>query len=69
MAFIKDIEAVRQARSWEVCSPGLVDAQIVLAMFLTRHDRPNAASSKRQLLNLLAQPTFHWLWTPVIRND
>src|SRR5438309_8602412 len=47
----------------------VVDAQIVLAMFLTRRDRPKAASPKRQLLNLLAQPTFHWLWTPDIIND
>jgi len=47
----------------------VVDAQIVLAMFLTRRDRPKAASPKRQLLNLLAQPTLHWLWTPDIIND
>ena len=47
----------------------VVDAQIVLAMFLTRRDRPRAASPKRQLLNLLAQPTFRWLWTPDIIND
>jgi predicted nucleic acid-binding protein len=46
----------------------VVDAQIVLAMFLTRRDRPNAVSPKRQLLNLLAQPTFRWLWTPDIIN-
>ena len=47
----------------------VVDAQIVLAMFLTRRDRPKAASPKRQLLNLFAQPTFRWLWTPDIFND
>lgn len=47
----------------------VVDAQIVLAMFLTRRDRPEAVSPKRQLLNLLAQPTFRWLWTPDIFND
>ena len=47
----------------------VVDAQIVLAIFLTRRDRPKAASPKRQLLNLLAQPTFRWLWTPDIIND
>jgi predicted nucleic acid-binding protein len=47
----------------------VVDAQIVLAMFLTRRNRPKAASPKRQLLNLLAQPTFRWLWTPDIIND
>jgi predicted nucleic acid-binding protein len=47
----------------------VVDAQIVLATFLTRRDRPKAASPKRQLLNLLVQPTFRWLWTPDIIND
>jgi predicted nucleic acid-binding protein len=47
----------------------VVDAQIVLAMFLIRRDRPDAISPKRQLLNLLAVPTFHWLWTPDIIND
>src|ERR1700730_18157806 len=47
----------------------VVDAQIVLAMFLTRRDRPKAASPKRQLLNLLGQPTFRWLWSPEITND
>ena len=47
----------------------VVDAQIVLAMFLTRRDRPDAISPKRQLLNLLALPTFHWLWTLDIIND
>ena len=47
----------------------VVDAQIVLSMFLIRRDRPDAISSKRQLLNLLAVPTFHWLWTPDIIND
>ena len=47
----------------------VVDAQIVLAMFLTRRDRPKAASPKRQLLNLLDQPTFRWFWTPDIIND
>lgn len=47
----------------------VVDAQIVLAMFLTRRDRPEAFSPKRKLLNLLAQPTFRWLWSPDIIND
>jgi len=47
----------------------VVDAQIVLAMFLTRRDRPKAVSPKRQLLDLLTQPTFRWLWTPDIIND
>ena len=47
----------------------VVDTQIVLAMFLTRRDRPKAASPKRQILNLLGQPTFRWLWSPDIIND
>jgi hypothetical protein len=47
----------------------VVDAQIVLAMFLIRRDRPDAISPKRQLLNLLPLPTFHWLWTPDVIND
>ena len=47
----------------------VVDAQIVLAMFLIRRDRPNTISAKRQLLNLLRLHTFHWLWTPDIIDD
>lgn len=47
----------------------VVDAQIVLAIFLVRRDRPDAVSPKRQLLNLLPLHTFHWLWTPDIIND
>jgi predicted nucleic acid-binding protein len=47
----------------------VIDAQIVLAMFLIRRDRPDATSSKRQLLDLLPQHTFHWLWSPDIIND
>jgi predicted nucleic acid-binding protein len=47
----------------------VVDAQIVLVMFLTRRDRPEAFSPKRKLLNLLAQPTLRWLWSPDIIND
>ena len=47
----------------------VVDAQIVLAMFLVRRDRPDTVSPKRQLLNLLPLHTFHWLWTPDIIND
>lgn len=47
----------------------VVDAQIVLAMFLIRRDRPDAISPKRQLLNLLPLHTFHWLWTLDILND
>lgn len=47
----------------------VVDAQIVLAMFLTRRDNPEAISPKRGLLKLLTVPTLHWLWTPDIIND
>lgn len=47
----------------------VIDAQIVLAMFLVRRDRPDAISPKRQLLNLLPLLTFHWLWTPDIIID
>ena len=36
----------------------------LFAMFLNRRDRPQADSPKRHLLNLLARPTFRWLWTP-----
>ena len=34
----------------------VVDAQIVLSMFLARRDRPELASPKRQLLRLLPVP-------------
>lgn len=47
----------------------VVDAQIVLAMFLIRRDRPDTISPKRQLLNLLRLHIFHWLWTPDIIDD
>lgn len=47
----------------------VVDAQIVLAMFLTRRDNPEAISPKRELLKLLSEPAFSWLWTPDIIND
>lgn len=47
----------------------VVDAQIVLAMFLARRDRPGHTSPKRQLLKLLPTSTFRWLWTPDIIND
>jgi len=47
----------------------VVDAQIVLAMFLARRDRPGVTSPKRQLLKLLPTSTFRWLWTPDIIND
>jgi predicted nucleic acid-binding protein len=47
----------------------VVDAQIVLAMFLARRDRPEWKSPKQQLLKLLAVPSFHWLWSPDIIAD
>jgi predicted nucleic acid-binding protein len=47
----------------------VVDAQIVLAMFLARRDRPEWKSPKRQLLKLLASPSFHWLWSPDVIAD
>ena len=47
----------------------VVDAQIVLAMFLVRRDRPGVTSQKRQLLTLLPTSTFRWLWTPDIIDD
>jgi predicted nucleic acid-binding protein len=47
----------------------VVDAQIVLAMFLARRDNPGWSSPKRQLLKLLAAPSFHWLWSPDIIAD
>ena len=47
----------------------VVDAQIVLTMFLARRDRPGLASTKRELLGLLTEPKFRWLWTPDIIND
>jgi predicted nucleic acid-binding protein len=47
----------------------VVDAQIVLSMFLARRDRPELASPKRQLLRLLPMPSFQWLWTPDIISD
>lgn len=47
----------------------VVDAQIVLSMFLARRDRPELASPKRQLLKLLPLSFFRWLWTPDIISD
>lgn len=47
----------------------VVDAQHVLAMFLARRDRPEWRSPKRQLLKLLAAPSFHWLWSPDVIAD
>jgi len=47
----------------------VVDAQIVLTMFLARLDRSGLTSPKRQLLRLLSEPRFRWLWTADIIND
>lgn len=47
----------------------VVDAQIVLVMFLARRDRPDWKSPKRQLLKLLTISSFHWLWSPDIIAD
>lgn len=47
----------------------VVDAQIVLAMFLARRDRPGWRSPKRLLLRLLASSSLHWLWSPDIIRD
>ncbi|MBV9309313.1 MAG: PIN domain-containing protein [Solirubrobacterales bacterium] len=47
----------------------VVDAQIVLAMFLARRDDPGWRSPKRQLLRLLSVPSFHWLWSADIISD
>ena len=47
----------------------VVDAQIVLTMFLARRDGSGLGSPKRQLLGLLTEPRFHWLWTQDIIDD
>ncbi len=47
----------------------VVDAQIVLAMFLARRDDPGWRSPKRQLLRLLSVPSFHWLWSADVISD
>lgn len=47
----------------------VVDAQLVLAMFLARRDRPGWRSPKRLLLRLLGSSSFHWLWSPDIISD
>lgn len=47
----------------------VVDAQIVLAMFLARRDNPGWGLPKRRLLKLLAAPSFRWLWSPDIVAD
>jgi predicted nucleic acid-binding protein len=47
----------------------VVDANILLAMFLVRRDKPTAVSSKRVLLSLLPLPRFRWLWSRDIIAD
>jgi len=47
----------------------VVDAQIALTMFLARRDGRRLGSPKRQLLGLLTEPNFRWLWTPDIIDD
>lgn len=47
----------------------VVDANITLAMFLVRRDRPSQLSPKRLILNLLLVPNFRWLWHPDILAD
>ena len=47
----------------------VVDAQIVLSMFLVRRDRATESPTKRLLLRMLPLPAFHWLWTPDILSD
>ena len=46
----------------------VIDAQIVLSMFLVRRDRPGEVSPKRRLLQLAA-PGVRWLWSPDIIAD
>lgn len=47
----------------------VVDARIVLAMFLARRGDPGWRSPKRRLLELLASASFHWLWSPDVISD
>ncbi len=47
----------------------VIDAQIVLSLFLVRRDRPAVPPPTRLLLRLLPVPTFHWLWTGDILAD
>ncbi|MGH9827201.1 MAG: hypothetical protein ACREDR_28570, partial [Blastocatellia bacterium] len=47
----------------------VIDAQIILSMFLVRRDRPERVSPKRRLLQLLAAPGVCWLWSPDIIAD
>jgi predicted nucleic acid-binding protein len=47
----------------------VVDAQIVLSMFLARRDNPGWKSPKRLLLKLLTVPSFDWLWSLDVISD
>jgi predicted nucleic acid-binding protein len=47
----------------------VVDAQLVLAMFLARRDRLEWKSPKRQLLKLFTISSFNWLWSTDIITD
>jgi len=47
----------------------VIDAQIVLSMFLIRRDRPDLLLSPRTPLRLIEKPLFRWLWTPEIISD
>lgn len=47
----------------------VVDANLVLAMFLVRRDTPTRLSPKRHLISLLPSPDFRWLWTNDITSD
>jgi hypothetical protein len=47
----------------------VVDAQLVLAMFLARRDRLEWQSPKRQLLKLFTVSSFNWLWSTDIITD
>jgi hypothetical protein len=47
----------------------VIDANITLAMFPARRDRPLVASPKRVLLSLLPSTNFRWLWNSDIIAD
>lgn len=47
----------------------VVDAQIVLAMFMVSRHTPARRSPKLRLLHLLSSPDFRWLWSPDVMND
>lgn len=47
----------------------VIDAQVVLSMFLIHRNLPEINPAKRALLGLLNEPQFCWLWTPDIITD